>query len=269
VKLPVDNSIILSSTNDNLVIDRSDRPVPSLDDAQKLLPGWAREFDSPVRDAMLAAWRAMANVLWARIGHLLARYISPRFASGAWLGDWGAALKRAKSDETEGQYRTRLLNPPQVVTPNAIQAAVDAVVAEYTPIKAVYLEPAVDAAFCSPVSGCDWASFMQPSDTRLWADYPDNINPTVGAYLVPVVNTPLLWVVLPVPGDGDDLAFCVSLTATPVNPTDYISPDTAGYGFMFPPGDSLFERVRSEVDQRRMVGVPWFAFSDSILSNAR
>ena len=108
MRLPADNSIELPAGNDRLTLDTSDRPVPTLDDAIALLPEWAQEMTSDVRDAVLGAIRDVAQLVWARTGQVFAQLQSPRFAAGAWLAEWGALRKLPRQpDETEGQHRAR------------------------------------------------------------------------------------------------------------------------------------------------------------------
>jgi hypothetical protein len=283
--LPEDNSLPLPQGND-LCLDRNYQILPTLDDALALLPAWARQLESPVRDALLAAWRAMANALQSAIGQRFARVTSPRSSDGKWLEEWGEIHHRAKvPGELEGAYRARLLEQGDVVSPNAIKAVVDALVAEVSPIAPVYLEPATDAIFWSTPDS-PWTAFWQPQSTRLWADYPDNINPTVGAYWAPAIGqygteTPgfgLFWIVLP--GDasaGEPQMYWQPNDGGPagtqwgnlIYDPSFFMPLGSEVGFVFSSDTPLLERVRSSVEPIHGGGVLWMAFGDPGITTAK
>jgi len=261
----------------DLCPDRNDQILPTLDDAMALLPGWAQRLDSPVRDALLEAWRAMANMLQAKLGQFIAQTYSPRTAEDTWLDEFGQLLHQPKTgNESEGEYRARLLARGDVVSPNAIKAAVDALVAKVSPIAPVYLEPATDAIFWSDL-GSPWTAFWQPVDHRLWADYPDNINPHVGVYWVPDVEYALFWIVLP----GDSGASEPQVYCQPndegapgtqwinlFNDPSFVMPVNTEVGFVFANDTPLLEQIASSVNTIRGGGVTWMAFSDFGIASA-
>jgi hypothetical protein len=277
LRLPDSNDLVLPEEHD-LCLDRNDQILATLDDALNLLPAWAREPDSDVRDAMLEAWREMANFIQAKTGHLLGAVATPRHAEGLWLAEWGETYHRPKAaGESEGQYRARLLDQGDVVSPNAIKAAVDALVAEYSPIPPVYQEPATDAIFWAPIEG-PWTAFWQPTTVRLWAVYPDNINPTVGAYWVPDVQYALFWIILP--GDQsagelhayyqlDDAGDAGTQWPTLAFDPSFIMPPGEELGYVFDSDTPLLEQVRSTVEPIRGAGVIWAAYGDFGIAGAR
>ena len=268
--LPETNTITLAETNDELVVDRSDRPYPLIDDLAKLLPAWMRDKRTDVTNAMLLAWGAMCLYAWAKYGQTTLALVSPRFAAGAWLDEWGNWYKRPRQPgESDGQFRARLLTPPQVVTPSAIRTAIDAIVAEYTPQKAAYLEPAEDAMFCKPLAlGWSWACFVQPSNQRLWGHDPLAPHRTWGAYTTPKTPLPRLWIVLPGIGRG----IGSSAYAAPPNNALSSSYCTAvasnAFAYAFAGGISLIDKVFSEIQARRASGVLALVFHDPLVGSA-
>ncbi len=289
MRLPDTNSLALADTNDELVIDGSDPPLATPDDARALLPGWARELDSPVRDALLAAWRAMANAFWARLGQTLARLISPRYAAGLWLAWWGRQLKRPQvATESEPEYRARLIAPRPRVTPNAVRAVVDALVAEVTAARAACFEPAADGLFAaSDDPAAPWCGFAQPDAGRLLGT--GVAFPAGACYASDSdAGVPEFWVVLP--GDaGDDSATAYALDLdvpygpNPVatgaeSPTGALAYDFAADApplwldadlrFVAARPDSLADRVIAQVEATRAFGVRWLLFVDPYLPGA-
>lgn len=219
MQLPADNSLVLPPTNDGaLVVDRSNIPVPTLADAQQLVPAIVRSIPSAIRDAWLQCWAAMVNFLWARTSFVLEATESPRFAEGFWLDFWGVFLGKPRApSEADSDYRTRLLVPVDLVTPIAIKNAVNALAAQVTPFPPIYNEPSVDQMFCGPATTSDpviinsrqqaivslqtWFAFTQPQVTpltptpnqtiyagvnrRLWANYLGLTGNLTGAFSVP------------------------------------------------------------------------------------
>jgi hypothetical protein len=262
----------------DLCPDRDDQILPTLDDAMALLPGWAQRLDSPVRDALLEAWRAMANMLQAKLGQFIAQTYSPRTAEDTWLAEFGSLLHQPKTgNESEGEYRARLLARGDVVSPVAIKAAVDALVAKASPIAPVYLEPATDAIFWAALDS-PWSAFWQPTSHRLWADYPDNINPTVGAYWSPDVEYALFWVILPGDtGAGEPQVYCqpsgdegavgtqwIDLFSGP----SFVMPVNSEVGFVFANDTPLLEQITSTVNPIRGGGVTWAIYTDFGIASA-
>jgi hypothetical protein len=283
VRLPTGSTLELDETSADLVIDRTDPVAPSDADVLALLPAWARQADAPIRDAIVAAFRAIANRAWAQVGQILERFASPRFAEGAWLDSlWGELLKRSRtSSETDGEYRARLLGTSEIVSPTAIRTAIDRIVRDGVISPPAFLETATDAMFLAPGDGStvEWGAWWQPRTKRLWAKYGDNPNRTIGAYIVPG-PTAAGWraeffVVLP--GTGTAGEPCMSLgtfdPSWPVDPDhDFLAPgdgSTVEWGaFLFEAGESLLERVRSDVESRRAAGVVWLGFYDPLLDAA-
>jgi hypothetical protein len=265
--LPTDNSVALEQDNDELVLDASDRPAPTLDAMLELLPGWARELSSPVRDGLLAAWRAMGNHLWARIGQLLAAGGSPRCAEGVWLEAWGVEFRRAKvPGESDGQYRARLLNPPDVVSPTAIREAVEAIASEEGVDEVLFLEPAIDAMFAAPNDNGPWECWLQPATGRLWPTDSTRSSNRYGLYAVPVTARALFWIVLPGDPGADASAFAAPNDSSTI--LDFVGSTSTVFVYAFRAADLLLERIASEIEARRGGGVVWFGLYDPFLLNA-
>jgi hypothetical protein len=275
VKLPADNTLALPATNDDLVLDRSDRLIPSLENIVALLPTWARELDSPVRDALAAAWRAMANVLWARFGQVLARLYTPRYAAGAWLDEWGRMLKRPRAaPELDAPYRARLLSQPARLTPTAIRAALEALYAETGSgtVRPQLMEPLTDFVFCAdPSPDAAWSAFVQGRDRRLWALYPDNPNPAVGVFVAYATPRAEFWVLCP--GTAlVDLTTAFALAVAGPLTFDFaaaVAPLWVDADLRFvESSEPLLDRVIWEVESRRAFGVRWGLLVDPNLEGA-
>lgn len=242
MRLPVGDTIVLPGTDDGaLVVDNSEPPIP-VDAAQlrvellKLLPSAFRGGVLVDRDAVLAMLAQIANTQWASGSFALAATASPRFANGAGLDWWGVLFGRPRQPgEIDTDYRERLLSRPSVITPAAIEAAVNAVLAAFRPAQVAYLEPAIDAAYCTPASASDpvvansnndpsstsyagqghaavssWCAFTQPvagqstanqtvfanTTKRLLSYYPDDLlDPSPPSYVVPNVLGAIGWIV--------------------------------------------------------------------------
>jgi hypothetical protein len=264
VRLPADNRLALAPGNDQLVLDRSDRPAPTREALLALAPSWVREAEGPVRDAVLDALAAQANLTWARVGQALAQAASPRNAAGVWLDAWGEFLHRPRvAGEGDGPLRARLLTQPDVVTPSAIRGAVERLVAEATAVPAVAMEPAVDAVFAAPVVST-WSCFAQPATARLWPEDPSRPGERWGVWSTPVAGA-LFWVVLPAElAEGEPLAYAEPAPGDAAGDS-FAAPAAGAWAFAFAATTSLFDRVIGEVEPRRGGGVAWMMFNDPLL----
>ena len=246
--LPPDDSLVLPDSDDgSMVVDASARAWDGTQgDLLRLLPAVYRRGTLVDRDAVLGMLADVAMLVWARTSFTMEAGASPRFADEPWLAEWGDTLgRRQQPGETSAAYRQRLLQRFATITPAAIKGAVDALVAAYTARHAVYLEPAVDAAYCAPASTADtvvqnsnndptaasytgqvhakvpvWAAFAQPVaggttenisvyanlTRRLLSYYPDQaLNPTPPSYAVPLTTGGEFWI-LPPADSADDSA---------------------------------------------------------------
>lgn len=270
MKLPTGNTITLAPTNEEVVIDSSDPHVPTLDDVIALLPGWAKALEGPVRDAVLGAFAAIANRAWARAGQAIGRLQTPRNADGPWLDEWGALMKRPRAYEGDPAYRARLLSHPAEITPDAIRNAVTAIVSAVLATPAIVIEPTIDCMFvCSgDPAAAAWTSWVQPPGVRLWADYPDNPYPFVGAYVAPTYELPEFWVVMVTDGTAtDDAAFVA--TVADLSPTFVGRSTDASPPFVALAQSGVGEQVISDVNARRAFGIRWWLWVDPGLARAK
>jgi hypothetical protein len=263
------NSLILGDTNLDIVIDASELPAPDVESFLERLPASVRGGESRMRHAVLAALAKVANLIAARVGRLLAAQNSPRFASASALDAWRTFYQRSRvAGEEDRDYRQRLLGPVEKVAPRPIKAVVRQLVADITTVEPAFLEPAVDAAYCSPIDDCPWASFLQPRGKRLWAIDPTSINPTAGAYIVRPEVPAQFWVVIPGDaGDDSEAPFCVAESGGAVS-ADFLNGPQTEWNFTPREPDSLMERIRSEIEERRAAGVTWWGLQDPDLRGA-
>lgn len=294
MRLPAGNSIPLPPTNEETIVaDATDPPVRwAIEELLPFLPGWARAGSLAVRDAMLKALAEMCRLAWAQMSRRLNAQRSPRHAAGAWLTEHGELrhVPRAPGED-ESAYRQRLLHPIAIITPNAIKAAVDAVVAKVTRSKAAYLEPAVDGSiFLAPVDEngdqtvAEWSCFWQGTTQRFWGYDPDRPDATWGVYLTLAPGTtgtsgnpgaPLFWIILPVNVHDDSDAghlgvdfYLQGLTGETTENQTNIDPTASPYCYWFDAADSLMDLVIAQVEARRAFGVAWFLRLDPLLLTA-
>jgi hypothetical protein len=285
MRLPADNSLMLANDNASRVLDRNDLIVADLAEAQHLLPAWALQQDSPVRDALLTAWLAMANYLQARIGQSLGAVRTPRFAQERDLDEsWGKPMHKARlAGESDGSYRKRLLTRTDAISPNAIEAAV---LADTDPIVPVFQEPASDMVFAQTLANSlldspPWLAYVQPEHGRLLADYPDNPRKYVGTYAGPAnvewYAPALFWVILPQDCVVDEASGYAQPLLTdalgqidPSRSIDYLGVDADGdpLTYAYPLDSDLYDRIIADVEPLRAAGVTWMLFADPYLATA-
>lgn len=109
--------------------------VKDVDDVKRILPAeWKEKDDAPVRDAFLAALTAIMQELQVKGGYAAAQSdilrATDRYLSGL-AEDRG--FTKAPGEATEA-FRARILQIPDLVTFDAIVAAVNAILAPFTPI---------------------------------------------------------------------------------------------------------------------------------------
>lgn len=130
------------------------------DDVLAVLPAFVRQSDAaPVRDAIAAA---LVEILTRY--RLLSAYAAAQCditrATGIYLEslcrEHGAYKQRGETDE---QLRARALTAPSLVTPEAILAAANTVLALYSPVPAQYAESILDRWFVSDGTA-PWHSFV-------------------------------------------------------------------------------------------------------------
>lgn len=237
VALPSDDSLALDDADDgSLVVDRVGPIWQTLDDLKGLMPAVLRGGTSVVRDAWLQTWGQAALYAQAHFGYVLDAQQSPRFADGLWLDAWGELLGLPRAPgEIDSDYRLRLMQPADLVSPVAVKSAVNAVLTSLSAAPVVYNEPAVDQAYCGPATTSDpinphaeqqtiaslqtWFAFTQPQvplsgagginqtvyynqNLRFWANYVGLTgNTDIGAFAAPI--GPGFWIIVQAP-IGDD-----------------------------------------------------------------
>jgi hypothetical protein len=129
-------------------------------DVLAVLPGFVRQSDSaPVRDALAAALVAII-ARYRQLSAYSAAQCDITRATGVYL----ESLCRERgiykqSGETDDQLRARALTTPDLVTPEAILAATNSILAAYTSVGAQYAESALDRWFVQDGSA-PWHSFI-------------------------------------------------------------------------------------------------------------
>jgi hypothetical protein len=150
------------------------------DDVMAILPAYMRESDNaPIRDAIVAALRVMATTYEEAASYAAAQR-DVIYASGDELD---SLLEPRRYDgELDEDYRLRALGLRDVVTPNAICAAVNVLIAPYT---CSYLEPELDQFFVtgSVDDGSDtvWGCFLDVAPQYQDRFYPDDTASNSGA----------------------------------------------------------------------------------------
>lgn len=156
-----------------------DLPVTSEQDVLAALPLFLRPNDSaPVRDALIAALTAMFIGYQDKAAYAAAQADKTR-ATGTYLRGFAEELKTyAKSGESDDALRQRILATPGLVTPPAILAAANAILAPYTSVHAQFFESYGDGWYVRAASATPaWHSYVWKSTTSRSPTYPDRLYP--------------------------------------------------------------------------------------------
>lgn len=159
-------------------IDGGTLPVQSTADVLAVFPTEVRRATTaPVRDALVAA---LTEILCeyqrrARQCAAMSDILRARRDALTGIGDDHDLAKQEGEDDTS--YRARLLGVPELVTPAAIMAAVNAILAPHTTLTAKYFEASVDRLFLSGTNGVAWHSFLFETGTGASPQYPDRLYP--------------------------------------------------------------------------------------------
>lgn len=244
-------------------------PQPTLDPTD-LLPAWAKALDSPLRDAWLAAWEAMCTEAWNSFADVLQAQQSPRYAEGTWLTYWGQIMRRPPAPgESETDYRARLLQAVDVVTPEALLTIIDYIVGLFGNFPFGVVEPAVDCARCTTDAVTPlFASYAQPDTTRLLMTLPAGATLSqqiAGMYTQPIAATPLFELFLPFNANDQTVAaHAQQLSDSHQTANDYVQ-----FAYCTVAVDSLFAQLYNEIEARRGGGVSWSAYVDPYLRSAK
>ncbi len=178
-------------------------PVNDADDVRAVYPRNLRgpAENAPVREAIVEGQLATQLAYQERSAYAAAQ-ADPTRATGIYLdghaGDRGIFRQEDEDDES---LRARMLAVPDIVTPAAIIAAVNAILAPYTSIECQYFESILDRWFVRSSAGLhDWRAFVgaNPSYASRLYDQRQNSKPggawvfdgCVGRYFV--VRVPIL-----------------------------------------------------------------------------
>lgn len=275
-------------------IDGGELVVRSSDDVLALLPTEVRRSTSaPVRDALAAALTV-----------ILQEY-QRRSSQGAALGDilrsTGHVLDGLAADhevfrqpgEEDEALRVRVLGLQDVVTPNAIVAAVNAILEPYTDATARYFESEVDQWFVHDGTAT-WDSFVYDADSGASPTYLDRLYPddeaTNGGDAVDAREALGSWMFsdqlgryfilrLPQLEAVDDLG-TYAFDATVADDGMFVADgsDTAGAesdgsvtSFIYTDqvlSDELYAAIVSMVELLKGQGVRWMAYVDPLLAAA-
>jgi hypothetical protein len=136
-------------------------PVTGDADVRAVLPAFLRPYDAaPVRDAIFAALTQILLTYQRRAAHAAAQSDILR-AVGRGLTQ--ACAERGiyrQAGELDHALRARALTVPNLVTPAAVLAAANTILAPYTPVLPQYSEAAQDRWFVGADSSRVWRSFL-------------------------------------------------------------------------------------------------------------
>ncbi len=155
-----------------------DLPVVDVTDVLAVLPDFLRPDDpAVVRDALLAGLTQILLTYQARAGYaadqadILNAVGGPLYEACAELGVY------LQSGETDTQLRARALSQPSLVTPAAIIAAANTVIAPYSTTLPQYCESLCDRLFLSN-GDAGWHSYLYfDGDIPRSPDYFDRLYP--------------------------------------------------------------------------------------------
>lgn len=150
-----------------------DLPVSSVEDVLAVYPADLRAIEeAPVRDAVAEAQTAMFLGHQERADYAAAQSDATR-ATGPYLHGLGSDRGIfAQEGEDEEVYRTRIFASPDVVTPNAILDATNAILAPYTDSRAKTFDSITDRLFLSDGTA-SWHSFIFDGEVDVNPQYQD------------------------------------------------------------------------------------------------
>lgn len=171
-------------------------PVVDDSDVSAFLPLFVRSSDSAiVRDALVAAIRVILTTYQDAAAYA-ALQSDVLTATGAYLDSKLEPITKRQDGEDDDAYRARGLSFQAVVTPEAIIAAVNALISPYT---ATWMEPALDGMFLHDETASVWDSFIGSDPIYLDRYYPDDVTANSG-YLRPSIDPGAGYVFTDLPG---------------------------------------------------------------------
>lgn len=151
-------------------------PVSSADEILALFPTFVRNSDpAPVRDALIAALLEI-HLEYQRRSEYSAAQSNVLRSTDAFLADFGNQRNviQAQGEDQEA-YRARMLVPQDYVTPKAILAAADSLLAPYTHVKSRYAESILDRWYVHDGGAHAWHSFVFANAETATPLYPDRL----------------------------------------------------------------------------------------------
>lgn len=151
-------------------------PVASDADVLAVFPAEVRRsLTAPVRDALVAALTEIIKEYQRRSSKAAALSDLLR-SEGTHLeslcAEHGVFKQSGESDE---DLRARTLGIPELVSPSAILAAVDAILAPWTSARAKYFESELDQWFVGVDGTATWSSFVFDGTAGATPHYPDRL----------------------------------------------------------------------------------------------
>lgn len=150
-----------------------DLPVSDADDVLKEFDDVHRAPEvAPIRDAFVEAF-AVGNITYQDLAEYAIAQCDPLRATGEYLA--GLAAEREvppAQGESEESLRARLFAAPSIVTPDAIAAAVNAILAKHTTKECEVVELELDGWYVHDGTVTAWDSFIGASPR-----YPDRLFP--------------------------------------------------------------------------------------------
>lgn len=151
-----------------------DHPVRSEADVLAAYPERVSATDTaPVRDGIVAGQVALFQ-RYQESSDYAAAQSDPTRATGIYLEDFASEVGIHKqAGEDDEALRDRLFAPPVLVTPDAIKAAVDAVLARYTDKRCYLYETIADRVYVNDRADSAWKLYVGSRGQTMSPDYPD------------------------------------------------------------------------------------------------
>lgn len=153
-----------------------DIPVTDQSDILAILPGFLKPSDPPpVRDAILAALVAMFQQYQLDAETAVGMSDVTRAVDYALTGLGADRGVFRSENEDDVDYRIRILGIPSLVTPTAIVAAVNNLLAPLTKIQCKYAEAVQDRWYLNDGFRATWHSYIWDTTQSMSPTYPDRI----------------------------------------------------------------------------------------------
>lgn len=262
----------------------SDLPVNTSADVLAVFPAFIRKPDTAlVRDAIVAMLTVIFQDMQSK-SEYAAWQSDILYATGVYLTGLGNDRGFEKhAGETDEQFRARVLQIPQLVTPAAILAAVNSILSSYTSFHARYMEASVDRLFIADGT-TTWKSFIGASPsyyTRLY----EGDSAANGGVFIPGRGINGAWVfsdtigryfVLRIPpliGSDDQHSFILAGAGSFINDGTNVSGTEATGSvatFMFADRQSaidIYTTIVNTVNRIKGSSIRWMLYVDARISN--